>query len=485
MQLTNTGFARLEWRTLEMRYFPIFVDLQNARVVVVGGGEEALRKIRLLLKTEAKIDVVAPELHDELKANARVNWLATTYKAALLDGATLVYSADAELNARVSADAMARGIQINAVDEAHISTFIVPSIVDRDPVVIAIGTEGTAPVLGQGIRAKIDAMLPDQLGALARHAQTLRERVARHIPHGNRRRAFWQQFFFGAPRDAFIAGDDLNFHTTVHDAVSDALSGNTGRVSLVGAGPGDPELLTLKAQRKLQEADVIVYDRLVSAGVLEMARRDAVRIPVGKTPFAPSPKQSEINNILIAEAQKGLRVVRLKGGDPYVFGRGGEEQAALEAKGIAVDVVPGITAALGCAASLKTPLTQRGQNRSITLLTASSETGIADQDWQSLAKPGQVLAIYMGIHAAGTISAQLLDAGMNASTPIVLVENGTRADERVLHTTVGNLWDTVQRSAINGPALIYIGLGAAKASADVVPFPIREDIQLAALRAVS
>ncbi len=468
-----------------MRYFPIFIDLQNARVVVVGGGEEGLRKIRLLLKTSAKIDVIAPELHDELKANSRVNWLAHTYKASLLDGATLVYSSDSALNAQVSADAKARGIQINAVDEAGISTFIVPSIVDRDPVVVAIGTEGTAPVLGQGIRAKIDAMLPDKLGALAATAQTLRERVARHVPHGNRRRAFWQQFFFGAPRDAFVEGDESNFHNAVHEAVNDALSGRTGRVSLVGAGPGDPELLTLKAQRKLQEADVIIYDRLVSAGVLEMARRDAVRIPVGKTPFAPSPSQNEINDILIAEANKGLRVVRLKGGDPYVFGRGGEEQAALEAVGIPVDVVPGITAALGCAASLKTPLTQRGHNRSITLLTASSETGIADQDWQALAKPGQVLAIYMGVHAAGTISAQLLEAGINPATAVTLVENGTRRDERVLHTTVGNLWDTVQRAGIHGPALIYVGLSPAKASAEVVPFPIREDIQLAALRAIS
>ncbi len=468
-----------------MRYFPIFIDLQNARVVVVGGGEEALRKIRLLLKTEAKIDVIAPDLHDELKANPRVNWLATHYKAALLEGAALVYSADPELNAVVSVDAKAQGIQINAVDEADISTFIVPSIVDRDPVVVAIGTEGTAPVLGQGIRAKIDAMLPDKLGALAAHAQTLRGRVARQIPHGNRRRAFWQQFFFGAPRDAFVAGDEVHFQASVHDAVNDALSGKTGRVSLVGAGPGDPELLTLKAQRKLHEADVIVYDRLVSAGVLEMARRDAVRIPVGKTPFAPSPKQSEINQILIDEAQKGLRVVRLKGGDPYVFGRGGEEQAALEAVGIAVDVVPGITAALGCAASLKTPLTQRGQNRAITLLTASSETGIADQDWQALAKPGQVLAIYMGVHAAGTISAQLLDAGMAPSTPVIVVENGTRHDERVLYATIGNLWETVQRAGVSGPALIYVGMQQAKASANIVAFPIREDIQQAALRAIS
>jgi uroporphyrin-III C-methyltransferase / precorrin-2 dehydrogenase / sirohydrochlorin ferrochelatase len=468
-----------------MRYFPIFVDLQNARVVVVGGGEEALRKVRLLLKSQARIDVIAPELHEELAANSRVNWLAKTYEAALLDGATLVYSADAELNARVSVDAKVRGIHVNAVDQADISTFIVPSIVDRDPVVIAIGTEGTAPVLGQGIRAKVDAMLPQSLGGLAKKAQGLRDRVAQLLPPGNRRRAFWADFFFGSTRDAFDAGDDVAFGLSFDDAIYAASKAKTGRVSLVGAGPGDAELLTLKAQRRLQEADVIVYDRLVTADVLEMARRDAVRIPVGKTPFVPSPKQSEINDILITEARKGLRVVRLKGGDPYVFGRGGEEQAALEAAGIAVDIVPGVTAALGCAASLGLPLTQRGHNRSITLLTASSDTGIAEQDWQSLAKPGQVLAIYMGIHAASTISAQLLDHGMPAKTPVTLVENGTRANERVLHTTVGNLWETVQEAGIQGPALIYVGISKAKASAEVVPFPVREDIQNAILRAAS
>lgn len=468
-----------------MRYFPIFVDLQDARVVVVGGGEEALRKVRLLLKTNARIDVIAPDLHPELAANARVTWINKSYSKQLLKGARLVYSADPALNAEVSRDAQSLGIQVNAVDDAPISTFIVPSIVDRDPVVVAIGTEGTAPVLGQGIRARIDAMLPARLGALASKAETLRDRVARHLPHGNRRRAFWQEFFFGSPRNAFLAGDEAGFHETIHQAVDDVTSRQMGRVSLVGAGPGDPELLTLKAQRLLLEADVIVYDRLVSSDILEMSRRDAVRIPVGKTPFAPSPKQADINNILIAEARKGLRVVRLKGGDPYVFGRGGEEQAALQEAGIAVDIVPGITAALGCAASLKTPLTQRGQNRSITLLTASSDSGIAEHDWQAMAKPGQVLAIYMGVHAAGAISNQLLGAGINPSTSVTIVENGTRRDERVLQADVASFRETVERAGIAGPALIYVGLSPARHSADVVPFPIREDIQQAALRAVS
>ncbi len=468
-----------------MRYFPIFIDLKDARVVVVGGGEEALRKIRLLLKTPAHIEVIASELHAELLAEPRVKWLAKTYDAALLAEAKLVYSADMALNARVSADAIARGIQVNAVDQAEISTFIVPSIVDRDPVVVAIGTEGTAPVLGQGIRAKIDAMLPVALGGLASKAQSLREKIANLVPHGNRRRAFWQQFFFGAPRDAFLEKDNVAFELALHDAMHGAITAKVGRVSLVGAGPGDPELLTLKAQRKLQEADVIVYDRLVSKGILEMARRDAVRIGVGKTPFVASPKQSEINAILVAEALKGLNVVRLKGGDPYIFGRGSEEQAALEAAGIAVDIVPGITAALGCAASSKLPLTQRGHNRAITLVTATSETGIAEHDWKTLAMPGHVTAIYMGVHAAGEISAAMLDAGIPPSTTVNIVENGTLENERMIVTTVGSLWDSIQKAGITGPALIYVGLANAKSSAEIVPFPIREDIQLAALKAVS
>jgi uroporphyrin-III C-methyltransferase / precorrin-2 dehydrogenase / sirohydrochlorin ferrochelatase len=468
-----------------MRYFPIFMDLQGRRVVVVGGGEEATRKVRLLLKTDARIEIIAPELHDELRASDRITWVAKAFAPALLDGAALVYSAEAELNAVVSAEAQARGIPVNAVDEADISTFIVPSIVDRDPVVIAIGTEGTAPVLGQGIRAKVDQMLPAGLGNLARKAASLREHVAGVVPHGNRRRSFWQSFFFGPLRDAVLEGDDKAFDHQFDIAISADAAPAVGRVSLVGAGPGDPELLTLKAHRKIQEADVIVYDRLVSPAVLEMARRDAVRIPVGKTPFAPSPKQDEINDILLREAQKGLHVVRLKGGDPYVFGRGAEEQAHLEAAGIAVDVVPGITAALGCAASAKLPLTQRGHNRAITLLTAASESGVAEHDWKHLAQQGEVFAVYMGVSAAGSLSASLLDAGIHPNTPVTIIENGTLPNERVLASTIGALWETVHSKGVVGPAIIYVGLSKARSTATVVPFPVREDWSDAILRAAS
>ena len=471
-----------------MRYFPIFLDLDGRKAVIVGGGIEALNKARLLAKTDAKIAVIASKLHKDLAEmvnSGRVERLARRFSPELLDGAALVYAADRTLDAEVAAAAQVRGIPVNAVDAAPISTFITPSIVDRDPVVIAIGTEGAAPVLGQGIRSRIEAMLPQALGRLAKAASQLRTRIAETVPRGERRRSFWNQYFFGAIRESYLAGDSRSYARELEAALAEHSSPAAGRVSLVGAGPGDPELLTLKAQRKLQEADVIVHDRLVSEAVLELARRDAVRIPVGKTPFHPSPRQSEINAILIREARAGRNVVRLKGGDPYVFGRGGEEQAALAAAGIAVDIVPGITAALGCAAAIGLPLTQRGQNRALTILTGASEDGFAEHDWHALAKPGTAMAIYMGVNAAGDISARLLDAGIAPSTQVTIVENGTLPNQRVFTTTIGSLWETLTLNGVAGPAIIYVGLDGAKASAEIVPFPIREEIANELLRAAS
>ena len=315
-----------------MRYFPIFVDLKDRKVVVVGGGEEALRKVRLLLKTRARILVVAPLLHDELAAEPRVEWLATQFSPKQLDGAALVYAAEPAVNEAVSAEARARGIPVNVIDVAEISTFLTPSIVDRDPVVIAIGTEGTAPVLGQGIRARLDAELPQALGELAAKANALRSRVAKEVPHGNRRRSFWAKFFFGRIRDAVVAGDAEGYAHELSIALKDEAAPSLGRVSIVGAGPGDPELLTLKAQRKLLEADVIVYDRNVSSNILELARRDAER-------FAVSTTQFDISTLLARQAQAGKHVVFLVSGD---VDHGSDEVAVLEQHGFAVDIVPGI-----------------------------------------------------------------------------------------------------------------------------------------------
>lgn len=314
-----------------MRYFPIFVDLEKRIVTVVGGGEEALRKIRLLLKTSAHINVIAPDIHDELAAERRVNWMARHYHAGLLEGAALVYSADADLNERVAADAQALGIPVNAVDNPDISTFIIPSIVDRDPVVIAIGTEGTAPILGQGIRARVDAMLPQALGDLARAAAGLRERVAASIPHGNRRRSFWSRFFFGDVRDAFIAGDACNYLAGVENLFSAEAQPPRGRVSFVSSSADDPELLTIKAQRKLQEADVIVHDQAIPLSILEMARRDAVRLPVKGELYDGA------TDHLISEASSGKLVVRLSVNEASL-----EETVSVAAEGIAFETVPAV-----------------------------------------------------------------------------------------------------------------------------------------------
>lgn len=316
-----------------MCYFPIFFDLENRPVTVVGGTEEALRKIRLLLKTGAVINVIAPEIHEELAANPRVNWIAKAYQTGLLEGSALVYSADAALNERVAADAQGFGIPVNAVDNPDISTFIVPSIVDRDPVVVAIGTEGTAPILGQGLRARIDAMLPQALGDLAKAASDLRERVATSIPPGNRRRSFWYRFFFGDVREAYIAGDSCTYLAGVEKLFESEAHPPKGRVSFVSIGSDDPELLTIKAQRKLHEADVIVHDRAVAQDILEMARRDAVRVPVKGELYDGA------TDVLLAEAKAGRLVVRLSAGEPSL-----EETVSVASEGISFETVPAVAA---------------------------------------------------------------------------------------------------------------------------------------------
>jgi len=311
-----------------MRYFPIFIDLDARTVVIVGGGEEALRKVRLLSRTAARIVVVADALHPELAANPNVEWTAQPFSPALLDGAALAVCAEASLNEAVSAVARARGIPVNAVDCADLSTFIVPSIVDRAPVVVAIGTEGTAPMLGQGLRARIDAMLPQALGSLADTAARLRGRVAKTIPAGNRRRSFWQRLFFGDARDAYLSGDLARFQSGVEALFRSENVPPQGRVSFVDLGPGDPELMTIKAQRKLLEADVIVHDRFLDPARLEMARRDAVRIP----------SSADATVLLLEQAAAGRHVVRVFQGEADV-----EEVLAVTEAGIPFETVHGIS----------------------------------------------------------------------------------------------------------------------------------------------
>jgi uroporphyrin-III C-methyltransferase / precorrin-2 dehydrogenase / sirohydrochlorin ferrochelatase len=451
-----------------MRYFPLFADLETAQVLVAGGGEQAAQKVRLLRKTAARITVVAESLNAELRALARDGALLHIPRrptAADLDGQRLVYAAlgDRELEASLFRAARARGIPINVVDAPELSTFITPAIVDRDPVLIAIGTEGTAPVLAREIKTRLESWLPANFGRLAAQARGLRQRIAAQIVDPRARRHLWERLLKGPFRGAVLRGADDEAGRIFARELQAAARPASGRVVLIGCGPGDPDLLTLQALQRLQEADVLVVDRLVNAKILEYARRDAERIFVGKAPGGPATSQEKINRLLVARAAAGSVVARLKGGDPLIFGRAAEELAALAAAHIAVEVVPGITAAHACAARIGLPLTRRERLRQFSLLTGSSAGGVPDLDWPALAAADAAFAIYMGINNAPLLRSHLLAAGASADTSIVIVENGTRPEERAVATTLRDLTDCIDQLAIRGPAVVFVGLNWADA----------------------
>ncbi|MEL6299691.1 MAG: siroheme synthase CysG [Pseudomonadota bacterium] len=449
-----------------MRYFPTFVDVAGHAVVIVGDGEKALQKLRLLAKTEAQIKLVAPEAEQDLLAFAQASGVAIIrdgFAPAHLDGARLVIAAHdcVAVDIAVAEAAAARGIARNVVDRPHLSSFIVPAIVDRDPVVVAIGTEGAAPLIARDIKSKLDAMLPARLGSVARAAAGLRTAMGRAIRDPLLRRRAWEALLAGPWTSATLNGETAKAAAIFDEAIAASQRGEpeAGRVSLVGAGPGDPDLLTLRAQQRLQAADVLVVDGLVPEAVLEFARRDAERIHVGKTGYGRATPQSEINRVLVREALKGRHVVRLKAGDPFVFGRAAEEMRAVRAAGIDVDIVPGITAAHACAASIELPVTLRETVRQFSLVTGTTADGVPDLDWQALAKPGAAAAVYMGVRTAPQFRANLIAAGADRAVPVVIVENGTRPDECVVATTLGALPDAIAAHHIKGPAVVFIGLG--------------------------
>jgi len=449
---------------MALRYFPIFYDLDGRDVLIVGGGEKALQKLRLLAKTTARLKIVAAEVSDDIAA-AGVTTLTIERHAFIeadLDGAALVFAAsdDPELDARVAAAARARGLPINVVDGPSQSNFIMPAIVDRDPVVVAIGTEGAAPILAREIKAKIESWLPAQFGHVAQRAQELRRRVHDAIADPVVRRRTWEALLQGIWRSAVLAGDSEAADRELDRqlAAGGAQEHPVGSVALIGCGPGEPDLITLKAQQHLQSADVLVVDRLVNPAILEYARRDAIRIDVGKEPEGNSALQEDINRILVREALKGHRVARLKGGDAFVFGRAAEEMAAVRAAGIPVEVVPGITAAHACAASVGLPVTLRTKVRQFAVVTGASADGPLELDWAALAQPGQAFAIYMGVRTAQHFRDKLLAAGAAPQTPVVIVENGTLANERALVTELASLAGAITETGIRGPAVIFVGL---------------------------
>lgn len=447
-----------------MQAFPLFLSLQGRRALVVGGDDAAARKAELLLKAGAQVSLIAETVCGEVAhiiAEGHISWAGCAFDDDDLEGVSLVIVAteDESVQARVSGAAQTRCIPVNVVDRPALSTFIMPAIIDRAPITIAISTAGTAPALARRIRAEIERSLPAALGRLARFAEIFREQVRRTLVVPLARRRFWDRVFEGRVGELALAGDEIGARRELIrllDTVRNEAP-SAGMVHLVGAGPGDPDLLTLKAHRLLQRADVIVYDRLVSDEVLSMARRDAERVYVGKRRANHCMPQQEINDRLVALARAGKSVVRLKGGDPFVFGRGGEEVEALVKAGIAVEVVPGVTAALGCASSTGIPLTHRDHAQACVMVTGHLKDGTVDLDWTMLARPRQTVVIYMGAGALQQIASQLIAHGLPPSTPVALIENGTTERERRVVGTLATIDGQARRAFLSGPTLCMVG----------------------------
>jgi uroporphyrin-III C-methyltransferase/precorrin-2 dehydrogenase/sirohydrochlorin ferrochelatase len=465
-----------------MQTFPLFMSLQGRRALVAGGTEAAARKVELLLSAGAQVTLIADTVVGEIAQlidEGRISWVGRAFDETDLTGVSLVVVAsdDEMLQARVSLAAQQRCLPVNVVDRPRLSSFIMPAIVDRSPITIAISTGGAAPALARRLRAEIERAMPAAIGRLARFAEVFREQVRRTLDQPRARRRFWDRVFEGRIGELALAGDEIGARRELirlldgtRRETAPASGPIAGIVHLVGAGPGDPDLLTMKAHRLLQRADVVVYDRLVSAEVLAMARRDAERIYVGKRRANHCLSQDEINHRLVVLARAGKSVVRLKGGDPFMFGRGGEEIEALARAGIAVEVVPGITAALGCAASAGIPLTHRDHAQACVFVTGHLKNGSIDLDWPMLARPRQTVVIYMGANSLPMIASQLVAHGLPSSTPVALIENGTTDRERRVVGVLATIERLALRAQLQGPTLCVVGevVGLAMARAGEV-----------------
>ena len=446
-----------------MDTLPICLRLQNRRCVVVGGGEVAARKVHMLLKAQAAVEVVAPALCAELAvlaADRRISHLEARFEPEQLTGAAIVIAAtdDEAVNRAVSATATQCNIPVNVVDAPALCTFTMPAIVDRSPVVIAISSGGAAPVLARLIRARIETLVPSAYGRLATLAGEFRDQVKARFGSVQQRRMFWEAVLQGPIAEQVLSGQEA----AARRAMDAALAGETetlscGEVYLVGGGPGDPDLLTFRALRLMQQADVCVYDKLVSKGVLELVRRDAEMIYVGKARDRHTLPQEEINELLARLAKAGKRVLRLKGGDPFIFGRGGEEIETLMAHGVPFQVVPGITAANGVSAYAGIPLTHRDHAQSCIFTTGHLKDGSVDLDWPALARPRQTVVIYMGLVGLAEICRQLIAHGLAADTPAAVVQQGTTRRQRVVAATLSDLAARVDEAEMKPPCLIIVG----------------------------
>lgn len=459
--------------------FPTFFKVEGRQVCVVGHGGEAAAKVRLLSETNARIEVIAPSIEPVLAeaiAASGARHVAEPFRAELIAGAALVFSAreDDVLDGEVVQAAHGLGIPVNAVDKPHLCDFYTGALINRAPVAVAVTSTGVGPVLARHIRARIEAMLPSATGELARLAESFRTTVASLIQNGSARRRFWARFFSGSVAANIYAGQPEKARMDAQRLLNGALD-EAGFVWLVGAGPGAEDLLTLRAQRLLQEADVIVHDALVPAAVVSMGRRDAERIHVGKRKGAHSISQKEISRLLVRLAKEGRKVVRLKSGDPMVFGRAAEEMEALKEAGIGFEVVPGVTAAFAAAASAQLPLTLRGVASTLVFATGHNAKSETLPDWAGLALKGATVAVYMGRTVAAAVADKLMGAGLNPQTPVAIIESASCSGERQFKGVLEDLCAVNAMEDVAGPVLIVIGETAAHAQmskADPIVTPL-------------
>ena len=445
-----------------MDFLPLFHNLKGRAVLVVGGGEIALRKARLLSEAGAVLRVVAPEIEPQLTdlvERGGGQSCLRGYASGDLAGCVLAIAAtdDEPLNAQVSQDAKALGIPVNVVDSPDLCTVIFPAIVDRSPLMIAVSSGGDAPVLARLMRAQIETWVPAVYGQLAGLAKKFRSQVKAKLPNVQQRRVFWEEVFQGNIAERAMAGQAHEAERLLEEKLSGASPKRLGEVYLVGAGPGDPDLLTFRALRLMQQADVVLYDRLVAPAILDLCRRDADRIYVGKQRAEHAVPQEQINQLLVTLARQGKRVLRLKGGDPFIFGRGGEEIEELAAHDIPFQVVPGITAASGCAAYAGIPLTHRDHAQSVRFVTGHLKDGSCDLPWSELVAPSQTLVFYMGLVGLPVICEQLIAHGRAADTPVALIQQGTTSHQRVFTGTLANLAARVASEQVQAPTLIIVG----------------------------
>lgn len=442
-----------------MDFLPIFFNVKGRLCLVVGGGEVGTRKAGVLLEAGARVRVVAPEIADSLSAQTGVESIKARFEAQHLDGATLVIAAtnDRSVNIEVSRLAHERNLPVNVVDDPELCSFIMPAIMDRSPLMVAFSSGGASPVLTRMMRGKLESIIPQNFSRLAAFAERFREQVKQRVTNPAKRRIFWENALDGVVAEKVLTGDEATAESMLQQMLADEDNIVRGEVYLVGAGPGDPDLLTFRALRLMQKADVVVYDNLVSKPIVDMTRRDAERIFVGKKRADHTLRQEEINELLVRLAKEGKRVLRLKGGDPFIFGRGGEEIETLAAENIPFQVVPGITAASGVASYAGIPLTHRDYAQSCMFVTGHLKDGTMNLDWDALARPKQTVVVYMGLHGLDTLCAKLIEHGMPDTTPIAIVQQGTTQNQRVVTGTLLTLPDRAAIEKLQAPTLIIIG----------------------------